>query len=138
MYYKIVSNGIIVDACEEMRFVKWQNKNCIWLNCEEREADGIVTSNGEDIYILPGGEPVDGFAEGTYSEITEEEYAEIREEIDAGEEIPDEDGGDDEPTNPSRTRLAALEEKIASMEQENYMLTECLLEISEILWGGEL
>lgn len=141
MYYKIVSGGLIVDACEEMRYVTWQEKNRIFLNCEEHEADGIITSDGKDIYLLPGGEIVDGFEQADYEEITAEEYAALREEIDAGRQ-PEDDGGEPEPEpepdNPSKTRLAALEETVARLEGENYMLTECLLEISEILYGGEL
>ena len=130
MYYKIVADGIIVDACEDIRFVKWQEKNRVWLNCGENNADGIVTSDGESIYLI-GEKEIDGYGHAAYSEITEEESAEIRAEIDAGREIPDEGGEEEEEEDtPPKTRLAALEETVS-------LLTECILEMSGIVYGGD-
>ena len=138
MYTKIVSGGIVVDACDEMRFVKWQEKNRVFLNCEEADADGFIGYGGQEIYLLAGRAEVDGYSVATYTEITREEYEELRAEIDAGKEIPDPDGGDEEPENPAKTRLQALEEQLAQMMETNWMLTECLLEMSEIVYGGEM
>ena len=130
MYTKIVSGGIVVDACDEMRFVKWQEKNRVSSTARRRTRT--------DSSALAGRAEVDGYSVATYTEITREEYEELRAEIDAGKEIPDPDGGDDGSENPAKTRLQALEEQVAQMMETNWMLTECLLEMSEIVYGGEM
>ena len=136
MYYKIIYNGFVVDACDGLNFVRFQEKNSIFLSCEEEEADGIVSSNGSEIFLLNdigSGETV----YSTYVEITKEEYDVLRDELDAGDSVP-EDSGDEEPDTPAKTRLAILEETVAELSQTNWMLVECLLEMSEIGYGGDL
>ena len=135
MYYKIVSDGTIVDAVSGLNYVRWQEKNRLWLSCSEANADGVISYNGEDIYLLEGAEAREGMIFVTVTEITKEEYIEIREELDAGGEIIDPDGKDTEPDTPGKTRLAQLEEQVATLQEVNDMLTECLLEMSEIVYG---
>lgn len=134
MFYKIVVDDIVVDATEELNYVLWQEKNRIWLSCDERYAKGIVSTNGESIWLLPSAPDMDGYSHCEIIEIGEEEYREIRDEIDAGEEVPytpDEGEEVPEPDTPGKTRIQQLEENVE-------MLTECLLEMSEIVYGGEL
>lgn len=138
MYYKIVSDGLIVDACDGMRFVRWQERNRMMLSCDEAGADGILTSDGSTVYLIEGGLVMDGYATATYEEITQEEYEELRAEIDAGEEIPNPDEPEPEPEEGPKTRLQALEEQVAELSQTNWMLIECLLEMSEVVYGGDL
>ncbi len=138
MYYKIVSDGLIVDACDGMRFVRWQERNRMMLSCDEAGADGILTSDGSTVYLIEGGLVMDGYATATYEEITQEEYEELRAEIDAGEEIPNPDEPDPEPEEGPKTRLQALEEQVAELSQTNWMLIECLLEMSEVVYGGDM
>lgn len=134
MYYKIIYNGLVVDACDGLNFVKFQEKNRIYISCGEAEAEGIVSSKGDQIYLLNrSGETV----YATYTEITKEEYDELREELDAGDSIPD-DSGDTEPDTPAKTRLQMLEEQVTELTQVNGMLIECILEMSEIVYGGDL
>jgi len=136
MYYKIVSNGTIVDASSGLSYVRWQEKNRLWLSCEAQDANGILTSNGEAIYLLEGAAAMDGYSYAMATEITEAEYLVLREELDAGDEIVDPDQPDDqEPDTPSKTRLQLLEARVAELQEVNDMLTECLLEMSEIVYG---
>ena len=126
MYYKIICNGIIIDACDGLSTVRYQGNNCVWMNCPAQLAQGLVASDGGEIYLL---QPMDGI-EGrivTYEEIDAETYAELREEIDAGRTVPEPEP-EPEPDTPGKTRLAALEEAVD-------MLTECILEMSEIIYG---
>ena len=61
MYYKIVSGGVIVDAVKgSLNYVRWQEKNRVVLSCEEADADGIISSNGSDIYLLESAPALDG------------------------------------------------------------------------------
>lgn len=134
MFYKIVVDGIVVDAAENLSYVLWQEKNHIWLSCERRYAKGIVSTDGESIWLLPTVPDMAGYSHCEIFEIGEEEYREIRDEIDAGREVPytpDEGEEVPEPDTPGKTRMQQLEETVD-------MLTECLLEMSEIVYGGEL
>lgn len=118
MYYKIISGGLIVDACDGLQFVKWQEKNRLFLMWgEERGADGIISSDVSTIYLLEGAPEITGYAYATYEEITQEEYEELREELDAGGEIPAPDEPEPEPEtdNPAKTRLQVLEETVAEL-----------------------
>ena len=133
MYYKIVSDGQVVDASDGLKYVRWQEKNRIFLSCAESEADGIVTSDGADIYLLASSEPRDGYAYAVVSEIGEDEFLALRDELDAGAEI--EDGSEESGDTAAKTRLRLLEEQVAALQEVNDMLTECLLEMSEIVYG---
>ncbi len=134
MYYKIISDGQIVDASDSLRYVRWQEKNRIFLSCEESEADGIVTSDGADIYLLLTSEAREGYRYAIVADIGEEEYLALREELDAGQEIADDGDAGQEGTE-AKTRLRLLEEQVAALAEVNDMLTECLLEMSEIVYG---
>ena len=136
MYYKIISDGYVVDACDGLNCVRWQAKNRVWLTCGEREAEGVVSSDGGAIYLVREGLVMEGYSNATYEAITPEEYAEIRAEIDAGREIIAPDEPEPEPDTPAKTRLQALEAAVDALTQENAMLTECILEMSEIIYGG--
>lgn len=116
MYYKIVLNNLIVDACDRMIWVRWQEKNRLWFSCTEQLANGIVSSDGVEIYQLEAIDLEKPIAR--YEEIDKAEYDEIREEIDAGGEIPfvpDPDEPEPEPENPAKTRLQVLEETVAEL-----------------------
>jgi len=139
LYYKIISEGAIVDACDGMSYVRWQAKNRIFLSCDAADADGVITSDGADIYLLTGADPVEGVAYATISEITEEEYIALREELDAGDEIVEPDAEPDtdpDDSGPGKTRLRLLEERVAELSAANAMLTECILEMSEVVYGA--
>ena len=135
MYCMIVSHGVIVDACASPDFVRWQEKNGIWLSCDKADAHGVVASNGNDIYLLEGISPMAGYEYASVTEITEEEFANIHDELSAGT-VPETDRGEDvtEPTLP-KSRLQMLEEEVAALMETNSMLTECILEMSEIIYG---
>ena len=137
MYYKIVSGGTIVDAVNgSLNYVRWQEKNRVFLSCEEADADGIISSNGSDIYLLESAPALDGYVRVTVAEITEEEYTVIREELDAGTVIDEPDDDDPAPDKPkTRLRLRLLEDQVAELSETNAMLLECLLEMSEIVYG---
>lgn len=142
MYYKIISQGQIIDAApdDQLNYVRWQDKNGMFLSCTPELADGIVSTGGDEIYLLEGssaGAVLPDAPVITLAEITEEEYLEIRDELDAGQAIviPDaeEPSGEDSPK--PQTRLAQLESQVADLVEQNAMLVECILEMSEVVYG---
>ena len=102
MYYKVISGGQIIDVCDGLNYVRWQERNGLFLNCPESVADGIVSSDGTKVFLFEGKEPVGDCAFVRLGEITAEQYADIRQQLidngvidDPDEQQPD-DGGDDE------------------------------------------
>lgn len=110
-------------------WVRWQLSNGLLVRCEQEEAQGVVSEDGERIYLIGGQQP-HGIPEAYAEEITEAEYDAIHGE-DPEDEDPDIPEGDD---TPPMTR-AELTAKVAELEEQNAMLTECLLEMSEIVYG---
>ena len=137
MYYIATSGNKVVDAGDSLIYVRWQEKNSLWLTCSEEDAEGIVSYDGADIFLLEGSEPREGFLIAAVTEVTEEEYLSVREELDAGAEIAAPNVPDPGPETPAKTRLKQLEDQVAALQEVNDMLTECLLEMSEIVYGGE-
>lgn len=54
MYYKIICNNQIIDVIENIRYVKYLPKTKKSIVVDERQANGIVSSDGSQIYHLYG------------------------------------------------------------------------------------
>lgn len=153
-YYKVISNGIVIDA--NFVFLKWQKKNKVMLGCDISEANFIQSSDQSKVWRVAWLNPVDGEA-GTYEtveavEITQDEYLSIRAALDEGTEVvepdpvepePDDTGNEEEPTEPEETvmSVAEMRRKIVDLEtalqeqtERNDFLEGCLLEMSEIVY----
>ena len=50
--YKIIENGQIIDVLETLQFVKCLPKTQKTIIVDERQANGIMSSNGNEIYHL--------------------------------------------------------------------------------------
>lgn len=50
--YKIIENGQIIDVLETLQFVKCLPKTQRTIIVDERQANGIMSSNGNEIYHL--------------------------------------------------------------------------------------
>lgn len=160
-YYKVIENGTVIDA--NFIFLKWQEKNRILLGCDASEANFIQSTDQNKIWKVDWLNPVDADA-GEYEkaeavEITEEEYIELRKQLDEGlepvepepteptepePEIPDDTGTGETvmSVEEMRRRISILEtaleeQKIINGEQmeRNDFLEGCLLEMSEIVYG---
>lgn len=149
MYYKIVKDGQIVDVCDELSYVRFQTKNGIWLASSAENATAVTTSDGSTIYLLEGAEAVAGYEYASVAEISEEVYTVLRQELvdngiladaDSGGGTDDSASGDDEEQEPVRKSKALLlaeqlAEQVEALEAQNELLLECLLEMSEIVYG---
>ena len=136
MYYKIISEGLIVDACDELNYVRWQERNRLFLSCEQAGADGFISSDGSQIYLLAGAGDIEDLPHATFTEITLEEYKEIRKELIDGGAI-DADGSDPEEQAREEFNRAELLKRLDEVEAQNMMLIECIMEMSEVVYGGE-
>jgi hypothetical protein len=144
MYYKILSKGQIVDVCGGLSFVRYQKRNDLFLSCDGPEgATGLISSDGSTIYLLDGAEQDRDLEYATYTEITEDDYNDLRQQLvengvlqDAVTETQDanaEDAGgstEHEPVAKSRELLL-----IEKQQEQIDFLTECILEMSEAVYG---
>lgn len=129
-YFKLIAkNGDILGAeqFETLQYVR-QLDNGYVIRSSEYNAQGIISCNQEAIYQLDG-RPV---MTGDYARavaISGDEYKEI---------VPDEDKGDPDDETPSSEDVMTREEltaKVAELEEQNAMLMECVMEMSEIVYA---
>lgn len=131
-YFLITKNSAeTVEAHEHPVYVR-QMKNGVY-RCAERDAQGVVTLDQSGIYQIQGKVRLRDTV-GTAKKITTAEYEEWigthgePDPEDTDPVIPDE--GEDIPL--TRAELTA---KVAELEEQNAMLVECILEMSEIVYG---
>lgn len=123
MFYKVVYNGEIIDALNDLQKVMYSPESRMILRCTDKNvAQGIISYDGEYIWHVEGWpqfpqDLAEVAATVALAEITEEEFDSIREALDEGEDIPDPDDGqmpDEDPDRPMsvqemRIRIAELE-----------------------------
>lgn len=133
LYISIVGdneNSIGVEAIVDPVFVKYQMKHNMFICCEQSEAQGIVSGNGENIYRLVDEEVPE--CEFYAHIITESEYDEWV----AQHPIEDpEDTTPDAPEGEIVLTRAQLTQKVKELEEVNEFLSDCLLEMSEVIYA---
>lgn len=125
---------IAAEAHEKPQFVRRQSNGAIIL-CDEAFAQGIVSEDGTVIYQMDGKASLG--IDGCYTayQIYGTEYdALIREVPDIEDDAPE--LPPDAPEEKILTR-AELTARVQELEAQNAMLTDCLLEISEVVYAGE-
>ena len=151
MFYKILLNGIVVDIQTELRYVCWQEANRLMLLCSAEMANGILSSDSSVIWHVEG---FPEFPEGIcqtaiVEEIEEDEYLRWKERLEAAttetEEATEESPAENETTEESASKdylsiqdmltIQELTDKVAKLEKENELLSECLLEMSEKVYA---
>lgn len=144
MYYQIENlTHQIIDVVEDENWV------CIFKNrllrCPASIADGIIGSDNDTIYHLAG-RPECGTGNYYVTPIDAETYANLYDQLELGETIIIEEPTSDQPIQeespqglpqeePVILSRAELTEKITELEEQNQMLLECLMEMSEIVYA---
>lgn len=137
MFYKIISGGQIVDVCDGLTFVRWNQKSNLFLTTSKEEhATGILSSDSSTIYLKEGTDQIGDLEYASYKEIDKETYASLREELvengvlDVPQESEDdhteEADQEQEPVKKSKEM-----KRIEKLQEQVDFLTECLLEMSE-------
>lgn len=145
-YYKIIKDGIVIDALDDGVFVR-RNPRGMIVSCGPDRAIGVVSSDSSLIYHIDGAAPLGDYPDVIVADITAEEYAELKAQLDLGEDIPaepdvpedsTEDTGTTEPEPEAENVMtpAQMRQRIMEQEQQITMLTDCLLEMSEVVYGG--
>ncbi len=125
---------IAAEAHERPQYVRRQSNGAIVL-CDEAFAQGIVSKDGTVIYQLDGKAPIGIDGCSTAYQIYGTEYDElIRDVPDTEDDTPE--LPPDTPEEKILTR-AELTARVQELEAQNAMLTDCLLEMSEVVYAGE-
>lgn len=150
MYYKIIRDGQVVDAGE--MWLRWQHKNRIMLHCDPSEAQFVMAYDGSAIYRVQWLNPAPAEA-GTYEVveaaiIDKQEYLDLRAVLDDGETVPVPEPVVPEPDLPPEPEIREelpeterkmtveeMRQRIKSQDEQITLLTECILEMSGIIYG---
>lgn len=148
-YYKIIQGNVVVGVGTSYELRKVQAKHNILVISTENDAQYIQVGESlyRDTWLAAVTSDRYGYEQAEIAAITEEEYAELKDEIDAGnmpavpdtQEVADPEPGKpeegEEELSPAKTRLRELEDQVAELAETNTFLQECLLEISEIIYA---
>ena len=141
LYLKILRGAEIVaaEAHESPVYVRRQT-NGVVVRCSEVQAQGVLSLDGSQNYQLFGRQAL-GDTECSAEKIYAAEYDTLLTELDEQETDQAEEQEADEPQEEGRLTIAQMREKIATLEstvdeltESNQMLTECLLEMSELVY----
>lgn len=80
MFYKVMKNNKVIDVLDKLIYVKWQNKHQLMILCDENEAQGILSSDGNEIWHEPSlyQIPVNGYDTVELEEIDKYEYETLK------------------------------------------------------------
>lgn len=148
-YYKIIMDGSAVDA--GFTFLRWDDRHSRLMGCDAQDAHFIQSGDGHTVYRVGWLNPVPDAAKGLFDTveaaiINQQEYDDLRAMLDSGETVPEPDGGESQPDaqpddseeGPASEKplsVQQMREKIAEQEATIAMLTECVLEMSEVVYG---
>lgn len=122
---KILKDDKILDAIENPNYVRYQAKNDILICCEDDDAQGIISSDGMNIWHIEGKDNIPNREIDTVGlvEIEQEEYDILRRALDSEEKLEVinnsvenfEETKNDEPLNNESIREIVIKGKIQSM-----------------------
>lgn len=87
--FKIIENNQIIDVVENLKFVKCLPKSKRIICVDERQANGIMASNGNDVYHIYGTPyTFEGDVKSVrFEEIDAEEYERLTQQVKANEKL---------------------------------------------------
>lgn len=80
MYYKVMSNGRVIDTLDRLVYVKYQEKNNRMVLCSEDEAQGFLSSDKSRIWHEPSlyKIPIPGYDTVALEVIDKFEYEQLK------------------------------------------------------------
>ena len=134
MFIKITNNADnlpIVLQSDDVVFIKWQMSNDIPIRTTREQAEAIVV-NGADFYFFNG--YVRNDKDFSIAEEIDEQtyYASLKETPDPEDEEPVIEEPHETELPLSREELTAL---VRKLQEDNRILTESILEMSEVVYG---
>ena len=147
VFYKIIRDESVIDA--GFVFLKWNEKRHRMYICDVDEGQFVQSFKGDTIYTAEWLKPAPAEA-GTYETvqvvvIDAAEYDELKAYLEDGEDVPvipvppepepePEPEPDDEPEH--QMTVAEMRQHIVEQDEQIALLTECILEMSEVIYDG--
>ena len=147
-YFKVIIDGNVVDVGTV--FLKWNNGKHHMYLCGLNEAQFVQGLDGNTAYRDDWLKAYEGkpspFIQAKVIIIDATEYDELRALLEDGEDIPEppapapepepepDEEPKPEPDNPMT--IAEMRQHVADMVEQVEMLTECILEMSEVVYSG--
>lgn len=80
MYYKLIKDNKVIDVIEKLVYIKLSPKSGKILLCPQSEAQGILSSDGKNIWHLQGfyDFPTDEYETASAIKISKEEYSQLK------------------------------------------------------------
>lgn len=90
MYFKIIYNALVIDILDSIQYVRWLKRGKKFVKTEMTSANGILASDGINIYHVEGMPDFDGM--GNYKtvhmlQIEKEEYDKLKSQMTEGDVI---------------------------------------------------
>ena len=121
MYYKLLQNGQTVRIVERQSFLRWQDKNGMLVPCDAEYANGILGTDGVAYHVEGLPEiPLAGIE--TVQEIDRAEYIALADAL--GVEV-----------EPKIEDVPILRTQLREQTERNEFIEDCLLEMSEAVYG---
>lgn len=136
LYIKIYGEDgsvISAEALEAPVYVCYQPINKIVIRCSEVKAQGVVSADGSQIYILRNRPEMPG----TYlvaEEISQADYDALIAELEIPDKDPDDEGDTGDEMGGKIMTAAEMREKIIDLTQQIEFLGDCLIEMSEVIY----
>lgn len=74
MFFKVIKNNKIIDLVQNPKYIKYQKKHNVMLLCDENEAEGIVSSDGNHYWHVEGFPTMKNISVQTVSLVEIDEY----------------------------------------------------------------
>ena len=134
MYYKVIFNDKIVDVLVSPIHVRYQQRNDLFLICDPKNADGVISSDGSSIFLtnenLIGADPL----LVTLEEIDAAEYNILRSKLAVNRAI-DNNIEDDENIEAIDVVKSLIQQQLEEQAETLALLEDCILELSMEIFG---
>lgn len=142
-YFKVKQNNTVIDVLADPNYIVYQRGNDLCVIGKKTEAFGVLSSDASVIYAVEGLRiaPNKGYDVVSLEQIDKTEYDELKALLDENKSVVDDDQQQDnqqeEVMSMSELRQTVLTLKAQNEElaARNELLTECVLELSEIVYA---
>lgn len=142
-YFKVKQNNTVIDVLADPNYIVYQQGNDLCVIGKQTEAFGVLSSDASVIYAVEGLRiaPNKGYDVVSLEQIDKTEYDELKALLDENKSVVDDDQQQDnqqeEVMSMSELRQTVLTLKAQNEElaARNELLTECVLELSEIVYA---
>ena len=143
IYFKVLQNKTVIDAGHS--FLTWNERYHDFFYCETDSAQFVQSSRNEKIYrdawLKPFPSEATGYELAEVVVIDETEYNDVVALLDEGEPVPQEEEPEEivpevipEEEEERPMTISEMRQTILNQQEQIQMLTECILELSEVIY----